>query len=213
MITRAIVVLVIVLSIAALCWGPIVSNVEQAQYTVIEKQDTIEIRDYSPMLVAEVKVAGEREAAIKQGFRMIADFIFGNNVAAEKVAMTAPVIQQKAIEQKSEPIAMTAPVMQNGSGDQWDVRFVMPAHYTLATLPKPKNSAVKISEVPGKRFAVIRFSGFSTQDNIEKNTETLNAFLLAKKLKTSAPMTYAFFNPPWTLPFMRRNEIMAEIEK
>ena len=193
-------------AIAAVAWGPIVSNVEQAKYDVVEKHGAIEIRDYAPMIVAEVSVAGDRETAISDGFRMIADYIFGNNISSQKVAMTAPVIQEPG-----EKIAMTAPVTQQGSEGVWLVRFVMPSSYTMETLPKPNNADVLLKEVDGKRFAVIRFSGLPKPESLEKQTKELEAFSQEKKLQPVSEPTYAFFNPPWTLPFLRRNEVMIEV--
>ena len=122
--------------------------------------------------------------------------------------MTAPVIQQP-----SEKISMTAPVIQQGAGTSWKVRFVMPANYTMSTLPKPNNSAVKLEEIPGKRYAVIRFSGTSREENLKENEKKLKNFISNKQLKPLSEATYAFFNPPWTLPFLRRNEVMVEIAK
>ena len=188
--------------------GPIMSDVEQAKYTVVLVQDDNEIRDYAPAIVAEATVSGTREEAIRQGFRVIADYIFGNNIAGEKVAMTAPVLQQS-----SEKIAMTAPVTQQAKGNQWQVRFVMPAHYTMATLPKPNNAEVKLKQISGKRFAAERFSGSTSEDNLQEHTQTLMAFIKAQKLHALSAPTYAFYNPPWTLPFLRRNEVMVEIAK
>ena len=201
-------IIVGLVAIAAVAWGPMVSNVEQAKYTVVESQGDIQIRDYAPMIVAEAEVSGPRKEAISKGFRIIADYIFGNNAPKENVAMTAPVIQQPA-----EKIAMTAPVIQEGTGNRWKVRFVMPASYTMETLPKPNNDAVTLKNVEEKRFAVIRFSGTASESNLKKHTDALNAFLKEKKLSAVSGATYAFFNPPWTLPFLRRNEVMAEIAK
>jgi len=183
-------VLAVVLLGAAL-WGPIVSNVEQPKYKVAQSSGNIEIRDYAPMIVAEAEVTGERREAIGTGFRLIADYIFGNNTASKKVAMTAPVTQQA-----SEKIAMTAPVTQQGEGD---------------TLPKPNNPAVKLKEIGGKRFAVIRFTGMGGKESLERHTKELDEFLSAKNLTPLSPPTYAFYNPPWTLPFMRRNEVLVEV--
>ena len=118
--------------LAAALWGPIVSNVEQPKYQVVESSGNIEIRDYAPMIVAEVDMPGERRDAIGKGFRIIADYIFGNNTTAQKVPMTAPVTQQD-----SEKIAMTAPVTQQGDGNRWRVRFIMPSNYTLETFLSP----------------------------------------------------------------------------
>jgi hypothetical protein len=192
--------------LAGALWGPIVSNVEQPKYTVVESDHSKEIRDYAAMIVAETDVSGERDEAIGEGFRIIADYIFGNNLSSQKVAMTAPVTQQV-----SEKIAMTAPVAQQGEADSWQVRFIMPASYTLKTLPTPKNPAVKLKEMRAKRFAVIRFSGLAGKGSLERHTEELTEFIRAKNLVAVSPPIYAFYNPPWTLPFLRRNEVMIEV--
>ena len=198
--------IVAVVLLGAALWGPIVSNVEHPKYTLIERSGNIEIRDYAPMIVAETEVTGERREAISKGFRLIADYIFGNNIAAQKIPMTAPVTQRG-----SEKIAMTAPVTQQSVGKSWRVRFVMPSKYTMETLPKPNNPAVELKEIPGKRFAAIRFSGMGGQDSLERHTKELDEFLSAKNLTPLSPPTYAFYNPPWTLPFLRRNEVMVEL--
>ena len=190
-------------------WGPIVSNVEQAKYSVVHSEDTIEIRDYGRMIVAETSTTGNREEAINQGFRTIADYIFGNNTAQSKIAMTTPVTQQAT----SEKIAMTAPVMQQGGQNTWTVRFVMPSEYTLDTLPKPNNDTVKLVDTTEARYAVIRFSGTSSKENITTHESKLLEFLDKNKLKAKSQPIYAFFNPPMTLPMFRRNEVMVEIER
>jgi len=195
-----------VLLLGAALLGPILSNVEQPKYTLAERSGNIEIRDYAPMIAAETKVTGDRREAIGDGFRIIADYIFGNNTASKKVPMTAPVTQQG-----SEKIAMTAPVTQQGDGKSWRVAFIMPSEYTMDTLPKPNNPAVELKEVPAKRFGVIRFSGMGDQGSLDRHTEELQAFLKARNLTFLSPPTYAFYNPPWTLPFMRRNEVLIEI--
>lgn len=194
--------------IAAAAWGPIVSNVEQAKYTVLDARGNIELRDYAPMIIAEVEVSGQRKEAIVQGFRLVADYIFGNNTLNAKVAMTAPVVQEQ-----SQKIAMTAPVSQQAEGDSWKVHFVMPANYTMETLPKPNNPLVKLKEVEGRSFVVIKFSGIAGEENLKKNTEELQTFIKDNGLKSQSVPTYAFFNPPWTLPFLRRNEVMIELVK
>lgn len=196
------------LVIIAAAWGPIVSRVEQAKYNVVSTHGAFEIRDYAPMVVAEVSVAGERKEAISNGFRQLADYIFGNNQDAASVAMTAPVMQQ------GQDIAMTAPVMQESTGqDAWAIRFMMPSSYTLKTLPRPNNDAISFHEVPAKRFAALRFSGHPDTDDLAARVTALNGFLQAQSLTAIGTPTYAFFNPPWTLPFLRRNEVMVEIEK
>jgi DNA gyrase inhibitor GyrI len=195
-----------VVLLGAALWGPIVSNVEQPKYQIAESSSNIEIRDYPPMIVAEVEVSGDRRDAIGKGFRNIADYIFGNNTTAQKVPMTAPVIQRG-----SEKIAMTAPVTQQGDGNTWRVRFIMPSSHTMEALPKPNNPAVELKKIGAKRYVVIRFSGMAGEGRLKRYTEELNAFISAKKLTPLSAPTYAFYNPPWTLPFLRRNEVMVEI--
>jgi hypothetical protein len=198
--------IVAVLLLGAALWGPIASNVEHPKYKVVESSGNIEIRDYVPMIVAEAEVKGDRREAIGKGFRIIADYIFGNKTASEKVAMTAPVTQQG-----SERIAMTAPVTQQREGKDWRVRFIMPSKYTMETLPKPNNPAVELKQIPTKRFVVIRFSGMGRENSLNLYTKDLKDFLNAKNLRPLSPPTYAFYNPPWTLPFLRRNEVLIEI--
>jgi hypothetical protein len=193
---------------AGASWGPIVSNVEQPKYDVISIDHKIEIRDYSPMIVAEADVYGERDKAIGEGFRIIAEYIFGNNQSSRKVSMTAPVTQRM-----NEKIAMTAPVTQQRTEHSWQVRFIMPASYTLETLPKPNNPAITLSRVEGKRFAVIRFSGLTSEDRLKRQTDELMEFIKNKNLSVTSAPTYAFYNPPWTLPVLRRNEIMIEVAR
>jgi hypothetical protein len=211
---------VVFLGAGAALWGPVVSNtVEQPSYVVESAEGAIEIRRYAPMIVAEVEVTGEREAAINAGFRSIAAYIFGANVpklatgaagsGGETIAMTAPVLQQGTAD--SEKIAMTAPVLQQGDGGSWTVRFVMPAQYTLDTLPRPTDPSVRLREMPGKRYAAIRFSGLNTPETLTARTDELSEAVRARGLFASAAPIYAFYNPPWTLPFLRRNEVMLEV--
>jgi len=197
-----------VVILAAALWGPLMSNVEQPKYLIVESDRSIEIRDYPAMIVAEADVRGPREKAINEGFRIIANYIFGNNLSSQKVAMTAPVTQHA-----SEKIAMTAPVTQKGGGNSWQVRFIMPASYTLATLPKPKNPAVQLKEIASRRFAAIRFSGLAREASLKRKADLLTEFIAARKLTALSAATYAFYDPPWTLPFLRRNEVMIEVAR
>lgn len=188
--------------------GPIMSDVEQAQYTVVSTDGDYEIRDYAPSLVAETEVTGERKDAIGQGFRTIADYIFGNNQSHDSVSMTAPVIQES-----SQQISMTAPVSQEESGAGWKVRFGMPATYSLETLPKPNNPDIHLVQVPGKKVVVVEFSGLANDELLHEKESDLRNYIQSKELKPLGSPIYAFYNPPWTLPFLRRNEVMWQIEK
>ena len=175
-------------------------------FTIESKDGDIEIRRYAPLLAAEVVVSGERSAAANQGFRLLADFIFGNNSARQKIDMTAPVTQQPG-----EKIAMTVPVTQQRAGDSWKVRFMMPAEYTAETLPVPNDKRVTIISEAAKRFAVIRFSGWSSEDNLSEHRAELEAWVKAKGLVAAGAPMVAFYNPPWSLPFLRRNEYLIEL--
>ncbi len=188
-------------------WGVRMSQVEQPKYTVIAKAGTIEVRQYPAMIVAEVQVEGVRQRAIREGFKLLADFIFGNNHLQKQVAMTAPVQQQ------STTIAMTAPVQQQASQAGWWVRFVMPSAYTMATLPQPNNKAVKVRVVPEAQYVVIRFSGLASHQRMADQRAKLAQYVEAHNLSVHGMPVYAFYNPPWTLPFFRRNEIMLALTK
>lgn len=190
---------------------------EEPKFTVIEKSEPFELRLYAPLIVAEVKVDGDLDSASNQGFRLIAAYIFGQNQVAEKIAMTAPVGIESGEKNKSAKIAMTSPVTiesDKGAGSanrQWTVSFVMPSEYTMASLPKPLDSQVKIREVPAEKRAVITFSGFYNEEKVLDKTQALRDWMQSRNLKAVGEPQFARYNPPWTLPFMRRNEVMIQV--
>lgn len=175
--------IVVVLLALALIWSIgswlVVRNIEEPSYTVVERRDGYEIRDYAPYIVAEVETSGQRNQSLNQGFRLLADYIFGNNTKSAPIAMTAPVA-----ESASEPVAMTVPVMEQGTGDTRRVTFSMPSKYTLETLPKPNNSAVKLREVPAHRVAVLRFSWYATDSRVARFQSQLIDMLKRDNIKT-----------------------------
>jgi hypothetical protein len=189
--------------------------IEEPKYEVRTSQAHFELRHYAPTLIAQTIVDGDMDEASNKGFRLIADFIFGNNLAANseqaaKIAMTAPV----TVEPQSSKIAMTAPVTiepQLGSAQQWRVHFVMPNQYTLANIPKPKNSAVTLHELPSKYFVVHRYSGFNTVARVQEKTDEALAWAKQQSLKVVGTPQLSRYDPPWTLPMFRRNEIMVEV--
>jgi hypothetical protein len=187
-------------------------SVKEPRYRVINKTESIEIRQYEPKIIAQVTVTGKRSTAINKGFRLLADYIFGNNSvpnqASSKIAMTAPVMQSPATK-----IAMTAPVSQSKlTRDEWLVSFVMPEKYTLKSLPQPNNKAINIIQQAPGRYIVIKFSGRMTGSNLGKHLETLNTYVKGHNVNTIGEPIYAFYNAPWTLPFLRRNEIMYQLK-
>ena len=192
--------------IAGLMIGPVMSDVETPSYRIVQTQKDIEIRHYEPMIVANVKVTGDRENTLRKGFQLLADYIFGNNTVVQEISMTAPVQQQKY-----KKISMTAPVQQQAMDTSWEVSFVMPSGYNMVTLPRPNNDSVVIEEIPSEKFVVIIFSGVSSNKNVEKYERKLMSYVVRNNILVIGTPKYAFYNPPWTLPQMRRNEIMMKI--
>jgi len=209
--------------LAALMFGGAAMAVEEPKFQVLAQDGGFEVRQYAPLIVAETWVEGDMDAASNKGFRAIADYIFGNNTAPQnqqssKIAMTAPV----TLEPQGQPtkLAMTAPVTVQPAAEtpgwvaaqRWRVQFVMPSQYTLAALPQPNNSAVTLREVPGKTVAVATYSGFNTDSRIQTETQALLGWMQTRQLVAAGPAQLARYDPPWTLPFWRRNEIQIEIK-
>ena len=191
--------------IATFFSGVILAATEEPKYSVLLKEDAFELRQYAPQLVAETAVNGDMDAASSQGFRAIADFIFGNNKAPgqnapAKIAMTAPVTVQPRANESSLREAK-----------DWRIQFVMPSEYTLATLPKPNNQAVQLREVPAQRFAVLRYSGLNTESKVEDKTNELLAWVKTKNWQMVGSPQLSRYDPPWTLPMWRRNELRVEV--
>lgn len=180
---------------------------EEPPYTAILTEGSFEIREYPSLIAAEVTVTGERSEAISAGFRLLAGYIFGGNTRKQSIAMTAPVTQT---QQGNEKIAMTAPVTQSGNELGWTVRFIMPQGYTLNTLPIPNDSRVKLVALESVRVAVVKFSGLAKEPEIIERTQQLKQFLQEQKLVAVGSETLARYDPPWTLWFLRRNELMIK---
>jgi len=181
--------------------------VEEAKYSVSEKQDRHEIREYAPAIVAEVIVYDDFENASGVAFRKLFNYISGKNTAREKIAMTAPVAQKP----QPEKIAMTSPVAQRKSGQGWAVSFMMPASYTMATLPVPDDPSVVLREVPAHRAAAIRYSGSWTERSYQQQYALLQEWIKAKNLEVTGEPVWARYNAPFTPWFMRRNEILVPV--
>lgn len=181
---------------------------EEPRYTVQAVPNGLEIRAYGPRIAAETTVAGDEDAALNQGFRRIAGYIFGGNKTKAKIDMTVPVAREKGTS-----IAMTAPVSQSrGDDGQWTVRFFMPAEWTLDTLPTPDDPAVVLAQVPGETVAVLRFSGFWGADTITaRQAELLQRLDGTAWQPVGEPFAW-FYDPPWTIPFLRRNEVVVKVQ-
>jgi hypothetical protein len=225
------------LVLASLFAGSTAMATEEPKFQVLSKSEPFELRQYAPIIVAETWVDGDMDAASSKGFRLIADFIFGNNLApnpqssspSAKIAMTAPVtLEPQSQTGTSGKIAMTAPVTLEPQGasvgnepttganimagaKRWRVHFVMPSQYTLAALPKPNNPLVSLREIPGKTWAVLVYTGLNGAARVQEKTDALTQWVTTQGLQTLGVPQLARYDPPWTLPFFRRNEVMVEV--
>jgi hypothetical protein len=206
------------------------AGTEQPPYEVVGRIGDAEIRRYAPQIAAETVVEGPVETARNEGFRRVAGYIFGDNTAKASVAMTAPVVQGREAAGGSQSIAMTAPVVQAragrsesiamtspvvqqpAGGESWSIQFIMPSKYTLATLPQPNDPRVRLVEIPARTFAVVRFSGLGREDAVARHEKALDAALAGSSWRAvGEPVTW-YYDPPWTVPFLRRNEVARPVE-
>lgn len=173
---------------------------EEPPFTVIARVGEVEIRRYAPRLVAEMTVSGDEVSARSAAFRPLAAYIFGENEAAERIGMTAPVAQS------GERIGMTAPVAQSGGAGQWRVGFFMPARYSLATLPRPRDARIAIVTLPEEEVAVLRFPGLPSPEAVAAAQARLSAAVAGSEWRVTGPGGAWFYDPPWTIPGLRRSE-------
>lgn len=184
--------------------------IEEAQYTVVKKDKQFELREYSPHVLAETIVEqGNMQNAGNEAFRLLFRYISGGNQSRQKVAMTAPVSQ----EPLREKIKMTAPVAQQRAKDGWVVSFMMPAAYTLETLPQPENPKVTLRQVPARRMAAVRYTGLWSEKSYLQHKLELESWIREEDLTVSGEPVWARYDPPFTPWFMRRNEILIPVAK
>ena len=182
--------------------------IEEATYNVVKKDHKFEIRDYAPHILAETVVEGDLEQAGNKAFNKLFRYISGDNRSRDKVAMTAPV-SQEAIGEK---IKMTAPVGQQRVQDRWAVSFMMPASYTLETLPEPEDPDVTFRQVPARRMAAVRYSGFWSEKNYLRYKMELESWIHERGLTIVGDPVWTRYNPPFTPWFLRRNEILIPVK-
>lgn len=182
--------------------------IEEPAFRTVVQEGAYEIRDYPALVVAEVTVAGDQDEAASKGFRLLAGYIFGGNKRRQGIAMTAPEGQGPA----SEKIAMTAPVTQTRNAGEWVVQFTMPSAYSLETPPEPNDPKVHLRVIPPTRFAVLRFSGLASQADVEARIAELAVWMKSRHLRNTSPASLAQYDPPWTLWFLRHNEVMIPTE-
>ncbi len=188
------------------------SGTEEPAFTEVERVGTVEIRTYGERIAAQTVVTGTSEAARNRGFQRLAGYIFGGNTARTSIAMTAPVAQ--AGDGRSQNIAMTAPVAQGAVGqDRWTIQFFMPSEYTMASLPVPRDPQVVLAVVPAETYAVLRFSGLGSARAVAEKEAELDAALSGSGWTSAGDPVVWFYDPPWTLPPLRRNEVAVRVTR
>ena len=185
---------------------------EEAGYRVIGEYGQFEIRDYDELVVVETDVNSPFAEAGSIAFNRLFDYISGENVAQKKIAMTAPVMAKKGNMPEGKKIAMTSPVIGEKMDIGWRYIFVLPASYTLESAPAPSDPLVKLSVMPRKKVAVIRYSGSRGEKSIRQKSDALVDWIQSKGLEINSKPRSAGYDPPWTLPFFRRNEVMIDVK-
>jgi hypothetical protein len=182
---------------------------KQQAYDVERKIGKYELRRYHPCVVAEVTVSGAFEKAGNAGFRPLINYISGANHGSQKVAMTAPVIQEPVIK-----IDVSQPALHTQHGNQHMISFVMPAEYrSVDALPTPNDLNVVLRGIPEQLVAVDRFSGRWSEEIYTDRLIALRAHLAIAGFEVIDSARFARFDPPWTPWFMRRNEIQIPVSE
>tara|TARA_B110000879_G_scaffold203056_1_gene280172 strand:- start:157 stop:801 length:645 start_codon:yes stop_codon:yes gene_type:complete len=181
-----------------------IQNEEGPKYTVLTKEGDFEIRQYSSYVIAETTIEGDFDNASGSAFRILAGYIFGKNKGENKIAMTSPV----EMEERTIKIAMTSPVEMQESGNRFTMRFSMPSEYQIEDLPEPLDPRIVFQVIEPEIRASNRYSWLSSKERSFKKSQELRAWLKQQGDYTAAKdYVYAGYNPPWTLPFLRRNEV------
>ena len=186
-----------------------IRTAEEPAYRVIQKQGRFQVRQYGEFIIAETEVDAEFSESGSIAFRRLAGYIFGKNRKKEKISMTTPVVR----EPESEKIAMTAPVIQKRGSNTWVWSFVMPEKYTLDTLPEPLDSRIVLRTVPARKIALVRFSGRVTEKKFRERSGELQNWLESTGYTAVSVPKLAGYDPPWTIPFLRRNEVQVEVSE
>lgn len=185
-----------------------IRTTKEPSYRVVRADGDVEVREYASYLVARTEATGDYDASGSAAFRRLFGYISGKNTATREISMTAPVIQERT----GEKIAMTAPVLQERAGKTWRTAFVMPAAYTLDNAPAPLDPSIIIEEVPGRFVAVLRYRGFVSEETIAERSRELGTWLAAASYRVVSEPRSARYDPPFALPFLRRNEVHVTVE-
>jgi len=182
---------------------------EEPSYRVLSEDGNIQIRLYQPMLIAETKIEADYSQAGKIGFNRLARYIFGGNVQNKEMAMTTPVFRE-SINGQIETMNETTQHAPNNN--KWIMSFVMPPSFDVTTLPEPTDPLVIIESIPTKKVAILRYTGSLNQERMTEYSQILLAWLDERHIKRLSSPRSAAYDPPWTIPSLRRNEIHIDIE-
>jgi hypothetical protein len=192
-------------------------DTETLTYKVLKKEGKLEVREYAPYIAASITFESKEEFE-DQAFRVLAGYIFGKNVRQENIGMTSPVMNEgedigmtSPVITEGEDIGMTSPVF-TGKKEGWTMTFTMPSRYTMENLPMPVDKRIVIQEVPSKTIATIRYSGWRSDKKNARKEKELRDWLKKENIEVSGAASFAGYNPPWTLPMFRRNEVMIPVK-
>lgn len=185
-----------------------ISSVETLEYSVLEEDENFTIRQYDQYWVARTIMPGDYKKSTSEGFNLLFAYISGKNSREEKIAMTSPVLQRK----EGEKIRMTSPVIQQKQGDGWMMEFVLPVRFKGKSPPQALDPQVSVVRVEGYRAAALLYSGSLNEEKYQQKTAELLDMVNKKGLQTISMPFSAGYNPPWTLPFFRRNEVLVKIK-
>jgi hypothetical protein len=201
----------LLIALAMLAWPFLSQATAEPGYQVVRQLGEIEIRQYEPYAVAEVLIDAPAGEAGNEGFRILAAYIFGKNKGERKLEMTAPVTQTPVpVPVKLE---MTAPVTMTPATGGFRVQFVLPKGVSAESAPAPLDPRVQLRNVPPLKMAVIRYTGFWSDANYNEHLKLLQEALRSADLHASGQPLYSRYDPPWTLWFMRRNEIWLPLDQ
>jgi len=194
--------------LSLLFWCEDIMAIEEAKYSVVEREDAFELRQYQPQIIAETVVEGDFDQVGNEGFRRLFKYISGNNRSKKSISMNAPVSQEKTYEK----ITMTAPVNQEKIGEKWIITFLMPSQYTMENIPEPLDPRIVIKKIPGNLMASMRYSGTWSKIRYEDNKARLYEMINKRGLKPEGEPIFARYNSPFMPWFLRRNEVLIPVK-
>lgn len=189
-----------------------IRSTEEPNYAVLQGEDRFEVRQYDSIVIAETLVDAEFDKAGDIAFRRLFAYISGDNQTAAKISMTAPVMALDEKRSSGEKISMTAPVTGQKIAQGWRYAFVLPSDYTIDNAPVPDSPDIILKQIPARKAAVIGYSGLWDEEAYEENLAALQSWMRQNNLEADSLPRVAGYDPPWTLPFLRRNEIIIDIK-